>query len=74
MSFWDGGAFITWRWSSMVSVVRALLMRRGALLVGWDMNKFGRADAPLPEQDDNTQGPGQRQDGQSGRKIQSPVS
>ena len=27
MSFWDAGALITWRWGSIVAVVRGLLLR-----------------------------------------------
>ncbi|CAE7215683.1 unnamed protein product [Symbiodinium sp. CCMP2592] len=41
MSYYDGGSFITWRWSSVVTVVRALLKRRGALMAGFDSLKFG---------------------------------
>ena len=41
MSFWDGGAYITWRWSSITDVVRSLLRRRGALSLGFDSRKFG---------------------------------
>ena len=41
MSYYEGGSFITWRWSSVVNVVSALLKRRGALKAGFDSQKFG---------------------------------
>ena len=33
MSFWDAGALITWRWGSIVAVVRGLLLRVVFLLI-----------------------------------------
>ena len=41
MGRWEGGQLKTWRWSSLIQVLRALLMREQALKSGWDKGKFG---------------------------------
>ena len=41
MERWEGGQLRTWRWNSLIQVLRALLMREQALKCGWDKDKFG---------------------------------
>ena len=41
MGFWEGGQVRTWRWSSLVQVIRALLKRETALKSGWNKDRFG---------------------------------
>ncbi len=41
MSRWEGGQLRAWRWSSLVQVLRALLLREEALKCGWNRALFG---------------------------------
>ena len=41
MQYWEGGQLRTWRWSSLVIVVRSLLKREPALRNGWNKDRFG---------------------------------
>ena len=41
MKYWEGGQLRTWRWSSLVNVVRSLLKREQALRDGWNKDRFG---------------------------------
>ena len=41
MGSWEGGQLRTWRWSSLVQVIRALLVRENALKSGWNKDRFG---------------------------------
>ena len=41
MQYWEGGQLRTWRWSSLVKVVRSLLKREQSLRHGWNKDRFG---------------------------------
>eukprot|EP00438_Fugacium_kawagutii_P008154 Skav203329 [mRNA] locus=scaffold284:318972:321333:+ [translate_table: standard] len=41
ISFWEGGQLKSIRWSSLVTVIRALLLREDALRSGWNKDLFG---------------------------------
>lgn len=41
MSRWEGGQPRAWRWSSLIQVLKALLLRKEALTTAWDRNRFG---------------------------------
>lgn len=45
MQQWPGGQLKTWRWSSLVQVVRSLLLREEALKRGWNKQLFGDTGA-----------------------------
>ena len=41
MGRWEGGKPREWRWSSLVQVLRALLLREEPLRVAWSKDRFG---------------------------------
>eukprot|EP00438_Fugacium_kawagutii_P017472 Skav209137 [mRNA] locus=scaffold3950:176033:178291:+ [translate_table: standard] len=41
MSRWEGGQPRSWRWSSLIQVLKALLLRKEALRTAWDRYRFG---------------------------------
>ena len=41
MNEWDGGQLISWRWGSLIGVLRPLIRREQALRSAWSLERFG---------------------------------